>query len=245
MKNRIYWITTLFLFLSISLHAKIKSGEEKTFPPIAMINHVEFTDSTFNNPIAGCSFLLDTGNEILAVTCKHSLWVAKSDTMKYINFEGTLKEWRMQRKDDSTKYLITDKLLNENREELIGEQNVNKDFLVFTIKENHCDVTPVKLRKTKLTQGEELYLVGWSFADKTGPQRIYKAKYFKSIESHILIEHADNSNLAGMSGGAVLDKDGLLVGIVSNYTFDDATQKWYGSPCSTEYLLEVLKSRTK
>ena len=245
MKKNIYLILAITICTVISAQTKAKPGDEKTFPPIAMTNHVEFTDSMFNNPLAGCSFLLDTGNEILAVTCKHALWVAKSDTMKYIHFENTLKEWRMQRKDDSTKYIITNKLLNENKEEIIGEQNVDKDYLVFSIKENHTDVTPVKLRKTKLTQDEDLYLVGWSFADKTGPQKIYKAKYVKSIESHILIEHTDNSNLAGMSGGAVLDKDSLLVGIVSNYTFDNATQKWYGSPCSAEYLLEVLKSRTK
>jgi hypothetical protein len=30
----------------------------------------------------------------------------------------------MQRKDDTTKYVITDNLLNENKNELIGEENV-------------------------------------------------------------------------------------------------------------------------
>ncbi len=237
-----FTLLTLITFLCLT---QINGGDsvnknEKKFPLFTMINHVEFYDSTANNPLAGCSFLLETEKGIFAVTCKHALWVAKSKEMKGVHFEGTLKEWRMQRKDDSTKFVITDKLLNEDRNELIGESNVNADYLVFSIKENKSDVTPVRLRETELKQGEPVYIVGWSFADKTGPQRIYNAKYYKNIESHILIEHGDDSNLAGTSGGPVVDSDGNLVGIVSNYTFDEETQKWYGSPCSTEYLKKII-----
>ena len=219
------------------------SVNEKLFPLIAMTNHVEYFDSTANNPLAGCSFLLETQKGNFAVTCKHSLWVAKSEVMKGVHFEGTLKEWRMRRKDDTTKYVITDKLLNEDRNELIGENNVNSDYLLFSIKENNSDVKPLKLRETKLTMGEPVYIVGWSFADKAGPQRVYNAKYFKSIENRILIEHEDNRNIAGTSGAPVVDADGNLVGIVSNYTFDKETQKWYGSPCSTEYLRKILEQQ--
>jgi hypothetical protein len=229
-----------FLFIVSINNGQNDSGGEKKFPLYTMINHVEFNDSTANNPLAGCSFLLQTEKGIFAVTCKHSLWVAKSKEMTGVHFEGTLKEWRMQRKDDSTKFVITDKLLNEDRNELIGESNVDADYLVFSIKENKSDVTPVRLRETELKPGEPVYIVGWSFADKTGPQRIYKAKYYKSIENHILIEHGDDSNLAGTSGSPVVDSDGNLVGIVSNYTFDEETQKWYGSPCSTEYLKKII-----
>jgi hypothetical protein len=208
-----------------------------------MTNYVEFRDTKFNNALAGCAFLLESENEIFAVTCKHALWVAKSDTMKHIHFEGTLKEWRMRRKDDSMKYVIVDKLLNEDTEELIGEDVIHKDYLVFTIKENNSDVKPVKIRETKIKRGEDLYLVGWSFKDKTGTQKIYRGKFYKSIQDHILIEMKDNNDLAGLSGSPVLDKEGLLVGIVSNFTFDEETKLWYNSPCSTEYLKEVIRNK--
>jgi hypothetical protein len=232
-----------FIYSQTKLHEY--SDTKNFFPPIALINQVTFTDSTFNNPIAGCAFLLENGPDTFAVTCKHALWVAKSDKMKFVHFEGTLKEWKMRRKDDSTKYVITDKMLNENITEFIGEDNVHSDYLVFTIKENHSDVKPVKLRTAELVKGEPLYLVGWSFADKSGAQRVYRANYFKSIKDHILIEMPENKNLAGMSGGPVLDADGQLVGIISNYTYDDETKKWYGSPCGTDYLKNIIESMKK
>lgn len=243
MKNNLYALVLIaFLFIGRIEAVDNNADGGKIFPAVTMINHIEFFDSTANNPIAGCSFLLETKRGIFAVTCKHALWVAKSKEMKGVHFEGTLKEWRMQRKDDTTKYVITDKLLNEDRNELIGEENVNSDYLVFSIKENNSNVKPVKLRETELMQGEELYLLGWSFADKTGPQRVYKAKFYKRIANHILIEHEDSSNLAGMSGGPVVDEAGNLVGIVSNYYFDEETKTWYGSPCSTDYLKHVLEN---
>jgi len=221
-----------------------KPSADKSFPPIALVNSIKFIESKFDNPLDGCAFLLDTGKDTLAVTCKHALWAAKTDSMKYVHFEGGLKEWRMHRKDDTTKYLITGLLLNENRDELIGEINVDSDYLVFKIKENHTGVKPVQLRKTEIRQGEDIFLVGWTFADKVGAQRVYKTKYYKAINNHILLETGAYKNMAGISGGAVLDKDGLLVGIVSNYTFDEETKKWYYSPCSTEYLNKIIEKLT-
>ena len=237
-------ILTMILNFSSFSQNENNNGDnfEKKFPPITLTNYVEFNDSKFNNPLAGCAFLLDTEKDTLAVTCKHALWVAKSDTMKYVHFENTLKEWRMRRKDDSAKYILADKLLNESREELINEDVVHKDYLVFTIKENYSDVKPLKVRKTEIKTGEKLYLVGWTFQDKSGPQRIYKGKFFKKSESHILIEMDTNANLAGLSGSPVLDGNGLLVGIVSNYTFDKETNKWYNSPCSIDYLNTVIQN---
>ena len=145
----------------------------------------------------------------------------------------------MQRKDDTTRYVITEKLLNENKNELIGEENVNSDYLVFSISENHSDVKPLKLRTTAVEENETLYIVGWTFQDKVGEQRIYEVKFVKSLANKILVE-MPNLNLAGTSGSPVLDKNGLLVGIVSNYTQDEETQKWYGSPCNTKYLVSIL-----
>jgi len=225
---------------SPAVNGGLPPKKQPSFPAIAMVNHVEFSDSAANNPLAGCSFLVKDGGLLLAVTCKHALWVAKSAAMKGVHFEGTLKEWRMQRKDDTTKFVLMDTLVNADRTEAIGEQNVDSDYLVFTIRENRSDVTPLTLRRTPLRKGEPVYILGWSFSDRTGPQRTYKAVYYKSTDNHILVSIEEQKNLAGISGGPVVDANGELVGIVSNYAFDKASKKWFGSPCGTGYLTSVI-----
>lgn len=215
-------------------------SQEAEFPGIALTNHVTFKDTSFNNPLAGCGFLVNYKNKTYAVTCKHALWVAKSDKMKGVHFENTLDEWRMQVKNDSLDFIITDKLLNEDRNELIGEQNVHSDYLVFSIKENNSSVKPLKIRDTEPEPGEKLYSIGWSFKDKDGPQRIYEYKFHKKLNNKLLIESIGEHPGPGISGSAVVDKNGELVGIISDYSQDTNTEKWYLSPCSTDYLLNIL-----
>lgn len=211
-------------------------------PPVTMINKVSYRDQRFDNYIAGCAFLVDTGKRIVAVTCKHALWVAKTDKMKFVSFGDELKEWRMQRKDDTLRYVVTDKLLNEDKNELIGEGNVNTDFLVFSIKENKSDIKPLKIRKTELKQGESLYMVGWTFQDKKGSQRVYLGDYAGKQGTHLLM-NVEMMNLAGLSGAPVIDADGNLVGIVSNYYNDEIAGKWYFSPCSASELQKILDTQ--
>ncbi len=237
----------LLVLISLLICVYCLSGETKTsqcpdFPNIALTNNVSFLDSTFNNTLAGCAFLVKTPKNILAVTCKHSLWVAKTDKMKAISFEGQLKEWRMQVKNDSTSFLICGNLINEDSSELIGEENVNSDYLIFFIKENHSQVKPLTVRNTDLIKGEPVYFIGWSFLDKTGPQKIYTGTFVKKTANHLLID-MPYQNMAGMSGGAVIDKKGELIGIVSNYYYDETEQKWYISPCDTTYLKKIIKDK--
>jgi hypothetical protein len=214
------------------------------FPSIALVNRVTFKDPKFNNELAGCAFLVEHEGRVFACTCKHALWVAKSESMKGIHFEGSLQEWRMERKDDANEWVRTGKLLNEDRREQIGPGNVNADWLVFDILEKHTNVQPLKIRSTPLIRGESLFTIGWSFKDKEGPQRVYSGRFQKVLGAKLLMEELDGPpNKAGMSGGAVVDKDGLLVGIVSNYTKDEETGQYFSSPCSTDYLRAVLGQR--
>ena len=197
MRNNLFIIITI-LFVQSSF-----AQSTQNFPKTTLTNRVTFHDSKFNNPLAGCAFLVDVGFDTLAVTCKHALWVAKSDEMKGIHFEGTLKEWRMQRKDDTTKYLIVDRLINTNRDELIGEQNVEKDWLIFTIKENKSDVVPLRIFTGELHTGDTINHIGWSFKNKTGSQRVHTSIYHKSIPNHILanwISKPTDEHGGGLSG---------------------------------------------
>ena len=97
--------------------------------------------------------------------------------METISLNNQVKEWRMQLKHDSTQYLIVDKLINENPWESISEWNTDRDYLVFTIKENNSNVQPLKLNNSPLEKDEKLFTVGWAFKDREVSQQIYISNF--------------------------------------------------------------------
>jgi len=88
---------------------------QSEWPQISMINQIEYTDRSF--PVAGCGFLLDTGEEIIAATAKHILIFFKSDSMNAVAFNQTLKAWKMLPKNNPDDFVILDSLINENPKE--------------------------------------------------------------------------------------------------------------------------------
>ncbi len=244
-QTRLWLVSTLFCLFFPVLAAKESSAAAAEsvprFPSIALINNVAFQDSSFNNELAGCGFLIQVQGDTLACTCKHALFLAKSDVMRAVHFEGSLASWAMHPKGILEKTLQTKQLLNENRDEVLDAAILQKDWLVFSITNNNTGVEPLVLRDQPLVSGEILYLIGWSYENQDGPQRVLPYEYYKTVGNKILLrEISAQGNLAGMSGGAVVDKNRHLVGIVSDFTADPDDGIEYLSPCSTSYLREVL-----
>ena len=140
--------------------------------------------------------------------------------------------------------VVCDKLLNENKSEsLEAKSTYDNDWLVFSIKSNSAHVKPVQARTTPLVPGEKLYVVGWTRTMESGPQRVYEFEYHKTIANRILVKDiVVPEKMGGLSGGPLLDKDGLLVGIVSNGTTDPADNKKYFSPCAATSLITFLEN---
>ena len=131
------------------------------WPQITLINQIEYTDK--KHPIAGCGFLLDTGNEVLAATAKHVLTFFKSGAMDSVSFKKTLKTWRMFPKNKPDDLVILDTLINENREEPLGEIPPDRDWLLFTVKKRSHNIQPLKLRSSPVQPGEKVYIIGWRY----------------------------------------------------------------------------------
>jgi len=241
-KPSLFFYVCFLLLMTISTASFAEEPQTlPQFPDIALVNSVCFKDSTFNNDLAGCSFLILAEGDTLACTCKHAMWVAKSDVMNGIHFEDSLVSWIMHPKFISDQMVVTDQLLNTNRDEAIGPENVNADWLVFSIARNTTNVAALTIRNTPLTRGEPLFAIGWAFKDREGPQRVYPYEYIKTVGNKLLLENKGPfSNRAGLSGGPIVDSRQRLVGIVSDFTADPVDGKMYFSPCSTEYLKEVL-----
>jgi len=180
-----------------------------------MINQIEYADAS--HPVAGCSFLLDTGRDTLAVTAKHVLTYFKSGKMNSVSFRGTLEQWKMYPKDNSGDVVVIDSLINENEGEPIDNIPSKTDWLLFSVKAKSPNIQPLKFRDSPLRKGDPVYIVGWRYSDRNCSQRIYEGNFVRYDGGTVLIstvELADNK-MPGLSGAPVIDANGDLIGIMS------------------------------
>lgn len=234
----------LILFIS-QLSFSQNSNEE--WPLTTMINDVTFKDSKFDRFNIGCGFLLKYNQDTFAITAKHILCVAKTDKMITTNFENGLKQWTMYPKDKRNQTVIMDKLLNEDKTDTLSFDFMERhdltynDYLIFSIKQNNSKIKPLEIRKTKLKVGEILYVIGWTYSDTEGEQRVYKYSYHESKGTSFNMKIVDAPrNAGGLSGSPVVDADGLLVGIVSGADVDPITKELYNSPRNIDYLINFF-----
>ena len=85
------------------------------WPKIAVINQIDYSDG--HHPVAGCGLLLEVGDEIVGATAKHVLTYFKSAEMDSVDFQGTLKSWKMFPKDAPSEVVIVGQMINQNAEE--------------------------------------------------------------------------------------------------------------------------------
>lgn len=225
-KNTIVVTIITMVVISCSTTKSLKNT------PIALINNVSYQDSSFDNPNASNGFLVAHSGKTYAITAKHVLMIVKTNAMKFVDFEGGLKQWKMHPKDDSTKYITVEKLLNTNKKDSLTWSYMDtnwdtyEDWLVFSVKENKTNHTPLSFRKKPLKKGELLYAVGWSYKDTVGSQRAYEYK-FDTTEGnfHNLIQISGSKSLGGLSGAPVVDTKGRIVGLVSSGGEDENTKE--------------------
>lgn len=228
-----------FILLYLCAISYSTFSQNKQIPEITLSNSIEYIDTSFTD-LPGNGFLIDIGDEILAVTCKHALWVNRPNGMKTISFDGKLKSWRMIANNNPSQYLVLGELLNANNQELIGDRNTDDDYLVFRIKENHTNIKPLKLSFKRADKGDTLNMVGRTYRTKASNAQPFAVVASKYLGSSLLANPVVMQNYAGLSGSPVINKNNELVGIVSNWRFDFETNNWFNAPCSIDYLWQVL-----
>ncbi len=223
-----FWFLSLLILAiavaGLALHSSVARASERLdwsqrppqdWPQITMINEIEYVDQ--HHPVAGCAFLLDTGTDTLAVTAKHILTYFKSQAMKSVSFEGTLKNWRMYPKDNPEDMVLVDTLVNTAANESIKRVPCAADWLLFSTRSRSANIQPLCPRMTPLIAGEEVYIVGWRYSDKDCPQVIYRGAYVRSEgDSHLIsTEELKHNKIPGLSGSPVVDSEGLVIGLMS------------------------------
>ena len=242
--NGLYLFSLLLISISGCAQEQLSTKE---FAAIALTNRIDFVDSKFDQSRFSCGFLVKYNADTFAVTAKHLLKIIKTDKMQTLTFENYVKEWILYPLDKKEQVVVTDKLLNENKSELLDKPSTyNQDWLLFSIKTNHSKVKPLAVRTTPLVPGEKLYVIGWTRKMETGSQRVYEFEYYKSIGDRLLLKDVIvPEQFGGLSGAPVVDEQGLVVGIVSGGTVDPETKKKYFSPCAINDLVKFIAALPK
>lgn len=239
----------LLLFPLVSIAQKKEpwiSLSKGQWPLIALTNHVQYKNGDrYLAPsftYAGTGFLIDMGNDTLAATAKHALWIAKNKKSKSVQINGELASWTMMPKGDSTNIAVIDTLINEDSTEILegnASSILERDAIFFSVKNSSPNIYALKPRYTAVKPGEKLYIFSCNYNDITC--KIFEGKVYKKLGMDILIERNMQEMQGGSSGSAVIDENGYLVGIISSAAS-------YGGmdvsvAISTEYLRDVLQKK--
>lgn len=221
MKTAWFGIAVVLTIMGVS-GSPAEGGEKPWFeespelwPRITLVNQITYTDK--HHPIAGSSFLVAVDGDTLAVTAKHILIFFKSETMKGVDFDGTLKKWIAFPKDRPDEIVEFDRLINRDVKESIQKVPSARDWLLFTVRERSPNIQVLEFRDTPLIPGETIYIIGWRYTEKDCPQIIHQGTYLESGEGTVLVSAetlADNT-IPGLSGSPVVDARGRVVGLMS------------------------------
>ena len=227
-------IITLFFTIITSLSI----GQSKV--DSVFISNVKFKDAKFNNSHSGSGFLLEYKNKIYAVTAKHVLFFAKTDSMKNISFNGQLKSWSFTSKINPKTSIGLGKLINENPNEKL-EMPSKGDWLIFKTKDNLSKKAAIySLREIPLKLNEAVSFLGYPYKSSK-PIKI-RGKFIGYTKEGNLQLDVPKGIYNGCSGGPVLDKYGKIVGIISMGYYNEKDQKMIFEPAATNYFKKIIET---
>lgn len=217
------------------------------WPQIALTNNIIYKNGDqYIHPsfaYAGTGFLVNTGRDTVAVTAKHVLLIARNRKTNAVTINNDLLRWSLKPKGGGRDSVVVDKLLNDDSTEIIeGPTSTifERDMLVLSLKKTSLNVHPLRPRYSTVKPGERVYVIGCPYADKTSA--VTQGTVVDKYGFDILIS-TDSPLQPGGSGSAVIDANGLLIGVLSSLTHDNKTNRDVSVAISTEYLRDVLTKK--
>lgn len=188
------------------------------WPDFALTNEISFEDTTFTDVIN--SFLVDTGKDTIGVSTKHIFMVFDGRfEINAIDLGNQFQYWNMYPKNHQEKIIKTNRLINADPNESIGQFNTLKvrDWIIFELENIRDDVYPLKIRFEPVEKNEIVYAVGWRHIQEDNEHlAVTEHTCFRQMGNYYYVQNsATDVSPEGSSGSPVIDKNGYLVGIAS------------------------------
>ncbi len=222
MRNFVFMLSSFLLLTACSDSKEAEEKEEwaarpvSEWPDIVFTNDIMFRDTTYK--AMANSFLLDTGNDTLGITCKHIFLVFNHEELPLIDLGDNFVEWKAYTKKDKNRHMIFGEMINKNRDEAVDDFNTlkSRDWLLFEVHDIPAGFTPLKIRQEPLQKNEIIYCVGWPYRQKEGVPSLVKMQVFRNAGPYYYVNTlTENIDPGGRSGSLVIDANGYLVGIAS------------------------------
>ena len=224
-----------------------KSKEQ--WPIIAMVNDVLFKNGDRHQDpsvsYVGTGFLLNVGDDTLAVTVKHALYAARNNKTDRVVVNQDLQTWKMHPKNNPKDSVVIGYLINEDStEKLFSGDNgaLQRDWLVFTTTWISANITPLTLSESNVNVGDRIHMIANPY--KFHHTLSVSGTIIKKLGEHIFVklDGMENQVLGGASGSPMLNENGHLIGIFSNSKRDPKTGETTYIINNTDYLKRILKN---
>jgi hypothetical protein len=218
------------------------------WPTIALVNDVLYKNGDRHQDpsvsYVGTGFLINTGNDTLAVTVKHALYAARNKKTDRVLVNEALEKWKMYPKNNPKDSVIIGRLINEDSSEILfsSENGVlQRDWLVFTTTWISPNITPLTLTNSPVNVGQRVYMMGNPYAYQNTLS--ISGTIVKILGEHLFakLDGLEKHVLGGASGSPILDHNGHLIGIFSNSKRNPKTGETTYIINNTDYLKRILK----
>ncbi len=201
---------------------------------IYMTNDIAFVNGSHIKYV-GSAFLIEHLDKIYACTAKHivekSRYIKPPVRTPEVN-EG-LDAWTVFPRKQEKPIMQLDSLINDEKSD--------SEWWVFELEKPHKKVQRLKVRTSPVKKGESVFFVGCPYKEKDCVQNIYVGEVSSTTEKMIGIKYEPMVNVAGFSGGPLLDANGELIGLLCQASFDKKKGvHTFIKAENTDYLLEIL-----